>query len=158
MKLLQSLTEFLTSHDVKRVESWAEDGEIIFSPGGDQGMVLRYTANFELSHTNTNPIRLFTLVMVWINKHNLERQTQGLPHPQFFSERLDGDHYELGIRIEFEEQYQFQADEQGAWMVNEQRSSMVSSVSPVLDLGQAGTLELVDAHTQDHELQSHAAD
>jgi len=155
MKLLQSLTDFLTEHGVKNLESWAEDGELIFSPtGGDQGLAIKYTANFEMSNTKTQPIRVFGLVIAWIAKFNQEREDQGLPNPQFFSERLEDQHYDLGIRIEFNEEYMFELDENGSWLANGQPSSLVSTASERIDLDGQGTLEVVDAHTQDTEMKS----
>lgn len=155
MKLLQSLTDFLTDHGIKNLESWAEDGEQVFSPtGGDQGMVLKYTANFEMTNIKTDPIRLFGLVMAWTIQFNQEREDQGLPYPKFFSERLEDDHYDLGIRIEFEEQYEFTPDENGEWLANGEPSSMLSTASERIDLDGQGTLEIVDSHTQDIEMQS----
>lgn len=155
MKLLQSLTDFLTDAGIKNLESWAEDGTLRFSPISDEsGFTVRYMANFEVSQTTTDPATLFALIVSWVMKNNVERQQQGLPAPEFFSERLDGKEYDLGVRIQFEEDYAFEAAENGKWQIGDQRFDLVGQAKANIDDADGDILQIVDSHTQDIEMQS----
>ncbi len=153
MECLQSLANYLTFNGVKNLESWAEDGDLIFSPtSAEEGFETRYTANLEASAIEMEPKRLFMLVVSWIHRFNLEREDQNLPNPQFFSERLDGKKYDLGLKIEFIELFKLQANPIGEWLVNGETMSVVSQFNESINPNDYAELKLVDSHTQDNSL------
>lgn len=154
MNHLQSLGDYFVNNGISRqkIESWAEDGDLIFSPSGEQGYTLRYVARFEMSNVKVQPHKLFGLVVSWIQKYNSERESEGLPAPQFFNEPLEGGQHDLGIRIEFIEQFQFESDSEGEWEVDGQRVSLVSNFKPEVELSDLSYLAVIDSHTQDMEM------
>lgn len=153
MECLQSLSDYLIENGVKNLESWAEDGDLTFSPtSAEEGFETRYTANFEASAIEMEPKRLFMLVVSWIHRFNSEREDQNLPNPQFFSERLDGKKYDLGLKIEFIEEFKLQPNPAGEWLVNGEMMSVVSQFNESIDPEDYSQLELVDSHTQDNGL------
>ncbi len=155
MEYLQSLSTYLTANGVKNLESWAEDGELHFSPTTPEGgFETKYSANFEISVTEIEPKRLFMLVVSWIHAFNSERESQNLPPPQFFSERLDGKNYDIGFKIDFIEQFSLLEAPNGAWIVNGKRVNVVSNFQEAMrnDDSSYSDLLIVDSHTQDNGL------
>ncbi|WP_022940120.1 phage tail protein [Psychromonas hadalis] len=157
MEYLQSLTKHLIKNLVKKddLEAWAEGGELIASSHqSEDGFETQYTCCFEMSNVEIEPKRLFMLVLSWLNKVNPERDSQGLARPQFFNEPLAKGRYDLGIKIEFREQFDFTPDPQGDWEVNGVLMSLKSDFDNLLDVDQCDTLKIVDSHTQDNSLQN----
>jgi len=157
MECLQHLTDHLIEKIVgkNKLNAWAEDGEIITSSNatGD-GFEVKYTCNFEMLDVNIEPVMLFMLVVSWLNKYDPDRATKSLPNPLFFTERLDSGHYDLGVKIEFQEQYDFVEDENGKWKSNGVISRLQSDFSNVIDVDELDVLEIVDSHTNDNKLQN----
>jgi len=157
MKLLQSLTGHLKNNGAPNLESWAEDGVLGFSSQSEvQGLTLQYTANFEMTDITKDPITLSFLVATWISKNNPERDNQGLQPPEFFSERLQNSNYDLGFRIKFQEDYLFTLDPQGDWNIDGKTYSITSQSGERIEFEDMEYLEVVDSHTQDNEMTSHA--
>lgn len=156
MKLLQSLTDHLLSNgiDSENLESWAEDGYLGFGCHVvEQGYEIKYVANFELSSVKYEPNMIFALIISWIQRATPERDTQGLPPPMFFSERLDGKRYDIGVRIEFIEQYRFVESENGNWQIGGKTMELVSdALQEAQDLSDLSIIQIVDNHTQDKAL------
>lgn len=157
MECLQKLTDHLIEHLIKKDDlvAWAEDGELICSSHvAEDGFEIKYTCNFEMSNVELEPVRLFMLVASWLNTYTPERDSQGLSRPQFFTERLNSGRYDLGIKIEFQEQFQFIEDEEGAWDVSGKLMSLKSDFYNLLDAEQADYIKIVDSHTQDNGLEN----
>lgn len=157
MKYLQSLADHLIANVLKKddVTVWAEDGELLFSGHViEDGFEIRYTCNIEMSNVELAPIRLFMLIASWVNKTTPERDSQGLPAPQFFTERLANGRYDLGIKIQFIEQFNFEENPDGDWSVDGVLMSLNSDFDNLLDIDSAKILKIVDSHTQDNGLQN----
>jgi len=157
MEYLQELTKHLIKNvvDKEELNAWAEDGELIFSSHViEGGFEVKYTCNFEMSGVKLEPIKLFFLVSSWLNKFNPERESQGLPKPLFFTERLSDGRYDLGLKIEFQEQYDLVEDPEGEWKVGGVRMNLQSDFHNLFDESEAEELSLVDSHTQDSSLEN----
>ena len=157
MEYLQSLSDYLIKHITNKadLEAWAEDGEMLFSPSVvEDGYELQYTCKFELSDVEIKPARLFMLIANWVQQYNPDRDTQGLPAPQFFVEPLANNRYDLGVKIEFIEQMRFVEDENGEWLVDGKKMALQSDFQDPFDIDSAGELIIFDGHTQDNGLQN----
>jgi len=153
MELLQSLTDHFKNNGVKNLEAWAEDGTIHFSPSTPEGgFEIKYVANLEISVTEMEPKRLFMLLVSWVHAFNSEREGQDLSPPQFFSERLDGKGYDIGFKVEFIEQFNLLENPNGEWLVNGVTASVTSNFDESIHYEEHVQLRIVDAHTQDTEL------
>jgi len=156
MEYLQKLTDHLIKNKVskERLEAWAEDGELIFSSHSiDGGFEIKYTCNFEVSDVKLKPVQLFFIVSSWLGKFNPERQEQGLSTPLFFTERLSNGRYDLGVKIEFQEQYTLVEDPNGEWEIGGIRMNLISDFYNLFNEDEAGELTLFDGHTQDNSLE-----
>jgi hypothetical protein len=157
MECLQSLTDYLIKHLVKKddLEAWAEGGELIASSHKlEDGFEAEYLCCFELSNVEIEPKRLFMLILSWLNTYNPERDTQGLARPQFFNQPLARGHYDLGVKIEFREQFDFVEDPQGEWEIGGVLMILKSDFDNLLDVDACDTLKIVDSHTQDNSLKN----
>lgn len=157
MEYLQKLTDHLIKNKVSKenLEAWAEDGELIFSSHEiESGFEIKYTCNFELSDVQLKPVQLFFIVSSWLGKYNPERQQQDLPRPLFFTERLSNGRYDLGVKIEFQEQYDLVEDPNGEWEIDGIRMNLRSDFYNLFDESGSEELTLVDAHTQDNSLEN----
>ena len=157
MEYLQKLTEHLIKNvvDKEDLNAWAEDGELIFTSHViEGGFEIKYTCNFEMSDVKLDPLKLFFLVSSWLSKFNPERQGQSLPRPLFFTERLTNGCYDLGLKIEFQEQYDLVEDPEGEWEVGGERMNLKSDYYSLFDESEAEELSLVDSHTQDNSLEN----
>lgn len=157
MKYLQKLTDHLIEKlvDKSELNAWAEDGEIITgNQGGLDGFEVTYVSNFEMSDVNIEPITLFMLIASWLNKYDPDRDTKSLPNPHFFTERLDSGHYDLGVKIEFKEQYSFVDDDDGKFISQGVVGRFKSDYENVIDVDDLSQLEIVDSHKQDNKLQN----
>lgn len=158
MELLQSLTDYLIKNgvDSKKLESWAEDGRLMFGTHSkEQGFEVQYVCNFEMSSITHEPKKVFALVVSWLNDKIPDRDQKGLPDPLFFSQRLDGNEYDIGIRLEFIEQYEYVHDQDGDWEIEGQRMSLKSEYSVGIESDVSPEeLEIFDGHTQDQGLEN----
>ena len=156
MEYLQGLTDHLTKRIVgkHKLNAWAEDGEIIVGTSGSDGFEIKYTSKFEMSDVSINPINLFLVLNDWLKKSDPDREGKGLPHPLFFTERLDNGSYDLGVKIEFVEQYDFVEDANGQWKSNGVVGTFKSDIEKVIDVDGLMNLEIVDSNTQDNKLQN----
>jgi hypothetical protein len=157
MEYLQKLTDHLIKNKVgkENLEAWAEDGELIFgSHAIESGFEIKYTCNFELSDVKLDPVRLFFIVSSWLRKVNPERQGQNLPKPLFFTERLSDGRYDLGLKIEFQEQYDLVEDPNGDWEIDGMRMNLKSDFYNLFDESEFEELRLFDSHTQDNSLEN----
>ena len=156
MKYLQSLSDYLIEHlvDKNRIESWAENGELFFTPGtGDDGYEVKYLANFEMSDVNIDPTKLFMMIASWVQKYNPERESEGVEPPKFFVERLDNRRYDIGVKMEFTEQIKLVESDQGEWSVGGQKMALYNTFDDLLDVDNTEDLIIFDSHTQDNGLQ-----
>ncbi|MBD3610999.1 MAG: phage tail protein [Hydrogenovibrio crunogenus] len=157
MDAMQSLLTFLTETNQvvpeEKTEAWAQDGKLLLATSATlNSYVLRYTANFEITDVAINPTRFFTAVSYWINKYLPGREAFGLPDPEFFTERLQNKNFDLGLRIEFEEEIELVPDPNGEWLMDDGLNYSVKS-----DFGQLADgeiLQVVDSHTQDNGLKN----
>lgn len=155
MEALQSLLIFLTKTTKlvpdEKIEAWAEDGKLIFTPTTTQdGYEVTYTANFEMADVEVNPVKLFMFVTYWMSKNIPDREQHGLPEPDFFSEPLQNGRFDLGLKIEFREQINLVEDTEGDWLLSDGKR-----YRPESDFGEGAigdTLELFDSVTQDNGL------
>ncbi|MBN2605988.1 MAG: phage tail protein [Thiotrichales bacterium] len=155
MKALQSLLDFLTKTGEvvaeEKIEAWAEDGEVLFVTSENfDGYELKYKANFALYDVTVTPVDLFMWVTYWMNKYIPDRDQQGLPAPEFFSEPLKDNHFDLGLIIEFKEQIRLVEDPAGDWLLDDGKRYRPESDFGVDEV--TGTLDLFDAVTQDNGL------
>lgn len=156
MECLQSLSAYLIENivDKANLAAWAQDGEIQFSPSvAEDGYELKYMCNFELSDVEVKPMRLFMLIANWVQKHNPDRDEQGLAAPLFFAEPLANNRYDLGVKMEFLEQIRFVKSDEGDWLVDGKKMALQSDFNDVFDTDNAGELIIFDGHTQDNGLQ-----
>lgn len=157
MQAMQSLLTFLTKTNKviseAKIEAWAENGKLKFSPGSEvRGYSVSYTANFEMTDVDVQPLRLFTAVSYWMNKYIPDRDSYGLPDPEFFAEPLQNNHFDLGVRIEFQEDISLVLDPNGDWLMDDGQKYSIKS-----DFGQPALGELLtifDSHTQDNGLEN----
>lgn len=158
MKYLQSLTDHLISVagiNKDQIESWAEDGSVKSSPSShDNGFEAKYTCIFELASIDMLPDLLMMHLVNWIGIYNPQRDQQGLSDPEFAIEPLSGNKYDIGIRINFKEQYNLKIDPEGQWKVTGVKMSLVSEVDDLLDVENASDLLVFDSHTQDTGLKN----
>lgn len=157
MECLQKLTVHLIKNlvDKEELNAWAEDGELICSGHKvEDGFEIKYTCNFEMSDVKIKPMKLFMLVVSWLNKYTPERDSQNLLRPQFFTERLNNGRYDLGVKIEFQEQYNLVESESGEWIVGGVRMDLESDFYNLFDGEESEELKVFDSHTQDNKLQN----
>jgi hypothetical protein len=157
MECLQSLSDYLIKHLVEKdnLEAWAEGGELIASSHKlEDGFEAEYTCCFEMSDVEIEPKRLFMLVLNWLNTFTPDRDTQGLARPKFFNQPLAKGHYDLGVKIEFREQFKFEADPQGDWEIAGELMKLKSDFDNLLDVDACDTIKIVDSHTQDNSLKN----
>lgn len=157
MEYLQRLTDHLIKNNVSKenLEAWAEDGELFFSNHAiESGFEIKYTCNFELSDVQLAPVQLFFIVSAWLAKFNPERESQGVARPLFFTERLSNGRYDLGLKIEFQEQYDLVEDPNGDWEIGGMLMNLKSDFYNLFDESESEELTLVDSHTQDNSLEN----
>lgn len=157
MKYLQNLTDHLIDSGIhqEQLESWAEEGQILSSPSSiDDGYAVAYTCIFELSCIEMTPDRLLMHLVNWIGIYNPHRDGQQVRKPEFAIERLSNNKFDIGIRIDFIEQFNFKADPEGQWDVGGVKMSLVSEFDELLDIKNTGELLVFDSHTQDTGLKN----
>lgn len=157
MKYLQSLTDYLISNgiEVEKLEAWAEDGELITSSHNQEdGYELKYTCCFEMSDVSIKPHFLFALISAWLQRYCPDRDTYGLPNPVFFTQKLSNTKFDIGVKIDFIEQFKYQASATGNWRIKEQMMELVSDFQQPFDVKNASELIIFDGHTQDKGLEN----
>lgn len=158
MRYLQELTAYLVKNAFlkEKFESWAEDGEIIYgSHQVIQGYEVKYTANFEALNVQVLPSIFFGLVTSWLSQHNPNRDQEGLESPKFFiQERLGSGRFDLGLKLDFIEKYEYTPSEDGQFIINGQRVDPISDYQEPFNKDAAEELLIFDSHSQDSGLKN----
>ncbi len=152
MKALQSLTDLFRQHvtDAAKLDVWAEDGALFATPSHDiDGFEVEYTAIVFLQNVNIAPQILMMHLVVWLCHNDPHRHEKGLAFPSFALERLDTGHFDIKIKIDLQEAYSLQADDNGNWKQRDQRFTCVSDFTPAVDDDQLNELVYFVGHQED---------
>ena len=153
MEYLQSLSDYLIENivDKDKLDAWAEDGDLAYSPHASEGgYEITYKANFEMSDVEVDPPRLFMLLSNWILHFVPEREAQGLANPEFFVERLANGRYDIGVKLDFIEQFTLVEDIDGGWLIGAKHYRLQSDIQTPFDTNAHGELLIFDSHKQDN--------
>ncbi|MND74081.1 P2 phage tail completion protein R (GpR) [compost metagenome] len=119
--LHQALTEAMPSKIRGQLDSWMENGSMRLEPKdmGPTGAILGYLSYQAVYTIEALPFRecdpavLLAAVMAWLQDHDLEREQQELPDPEFSIEPNDEHSADLDLQIAFVEPLRLVPDAQG---------------------------------------------
>lgn len=146
MKALQSLTELFTRHvtDAKKLDVWAEDGELICTQGDlVDGFDIAYTVNINMTAVAIQPHVLMMHLVTWFNKYDMNRGEKGLLPPSFATELLDKGMCDIKLKIDIQESYSLNENEQGHWLQNDTRYECRSDFHHAVSEATAPPLEYI---------------
>lgn len=113
-KSLKALTKALDDHkstDKDNFDSWAEDGELIWSGSHisthDDSLLLwrqKYTAVFSFENFTGKPENLFLIVMNYLQSDDCDHDADELGHPTFDADMVGNDAFDVEITINFEDE------------------------------------------------------
>lgn len=156
MNYLQSLTKYLTTYCTKpeNLEIWIENDTQTFSADTNiQGYESKQVINFMISDTSIKFIELKMHIAVWITRHIPDYDAQDVQPPQYNMAVLEGGNVDVLGVLELIETVSLVKDEAGSWEVDGQRMALKTDYQEAFDPSIAGSLVIVDSHTQDNGLQ-----
>ncbi|MGF1842262.1 phage tail protein [Vibrio clamense] len=152
MKSLQSLTDLFTTHitDSNKLEVWAEDGGLFCSQSSEvDGFDIEYTAIVFIQNATLQPEILMLHLVNWLNKYDPNRQEKGLAMPTFALENLGGGKFDIKIKLDLQEEFSMQANDNGRWLQGGVRCECVSEFEAAVEYDDLGELKYVAGHLDD---------